>query len=769
MKNFTAHFASAVLRFRFTVLFLSFLLFCGSLYYAQRVYFDNSNEMWFLEGDPALQDYRKLIRFFGDDEFLVLGFENADKSTLFQQKSLERIQKITEFLEAEEYVTKVQSLTKAEQIVGKEDTLSVEKLFPDGSFKLSPEELKQIEKRATGDTLLQNLVITKDGRFSMIIARTEHIPETIDFKVELVQKLKHYLAELPGADDFRMYISGGPALDEAFMSFSSYDQQRLIPLVLLLIFVVLLFLFRRASGVFMPLVVIGGTVLLVFGFIGFKGENLNFLNAILPIIILAIGIADAVHILAAHRRFCAKGMPSEKAAEETICHLFAPCFYTSLTTCIGFMAFSGSPIAPVKEFGMQAAVGVGGAFLLSVTLLPVLLSFSKPGMTAVSGLSRTFFLPSLFSFITGLQTKGIIITLAVFLFLTFSSLSAMRLVHVDANAMKYFKADSDIRIASEYIDGKVQGAFNIELIIDAGKKGEVKNPEVLRQIEELQHFLEDDPRFGKVISIVDFIKQMNKVMHNDDPLYYRLPETRREVAQYLLLYSLSSPDEDLSDMIDFSERYTRLSVRVPVLPTSEYKKLTGAITTFLHNELPRLQANMTGILVLFNNIDSYVIDTQIRSFTIAFSLIFLMMIFIFRSFSFGVLSMIPNLFPVCIAGGVMGLFGINLEFGTAMVACIVIGIAVDDSIHYLMRYQQKYKEGYPVRQALSLALEEAGEPIVFTSVILFFGFAVLLFASFNPNLYMGLLVCVGIIFALLADIFLLSALLLLLHRKKKDL
>ena len=552
------------------------------------------------------------------------------------------------------------------------------------------------------------------------------------------------------------------------MSFSSYDQKRLIPLILLLIISVLLLLYRSLSGVLMPLIVIGGTVLLVFGAIGLMHRNLNFLNAILPVIILAIGIADAVHILSAHSRYVVSGMKPKEASEETIKHLFAPCFYTSFTTCIGFMAFLGSPIAPVKDFGMQAAVGVFGAFILSVTLLPVLLSYLKPKGHKASNRFSKMFLGSLFKFVSSLEKRGIGFTVLLFLILTVISMYAMSWVHVDANAMKYFKEDSPIRISSEYIDSKVKGAFNIELVIDAKEKGGVKNREVLQQIEQLQNFLENDPRFGKVISIVDYLKKMNKVMHNDKPSFYRLPENRNAVAQYLLLYSLSSPDEDLSDMIDISERYTRLSVRVPVLPTSEYKKLTGAIERYLQNELPNLHANMTGILVLFNNIDSYVIDTQIRSFAIAFSLIFLMMIFIFRSFSFGVLSMIPNLFPVCVAGGVMGFFGINLEFGTAMVACIVIGIAVDDSIHYLIRFQQWQRKGKSAKEAISLALEEAGTPIIFTSVILFFGFAVLLFASFNPNLYMGLLVCVGIVFALLADIFLLSALLLFLYRFCKN-
>ncbi|MBF0275034.1 MAG: MMPL family transporter [Nitrospinae bacterium] len=763
IKKFIEVFSVSVVRFRIWVILFSLLLAVGSLYCAKDLKFNNSNEMWFIEDDKTLLDYQSLLATFGDDEFLIVGIENKDKTSLFNQQDIEKIKQITDFLKEEEYVTKVQSLSKAEIITGDEEGLTVRKLFK--RFDLTKKEYQEKEKIALNDRLLKGLLINEDATFSIITGRVKHVEGTIDFKVVLSNKLKQFIKDINQENNYNIFLSGGPILDESFLTHSLNDQMKLMPVLTLVIVITLFYSFRTIFGTILPLGVIFGTIVMVYGYMGVLGHDMNMLNAIVPIIILAIGVADAVHILVDYYHEVNKGHSSKIAAENSIKNLFTPCFFTSITTSIGFLSFSTSKLVPLKELGGEAAFGVFAAFLLSVTLLPALLSFLKPKPKKAERITENNLFYNQLHRISTFTPRQNKVILTVFGIITMVFLYFVLQVKVDANAMNYFKDSSVIKQETSYIDSRLKGIFNIEIVVDSGKDGGVKEPEFLKKLEVLVQHFESFPDYGKIISLLDFIKKMNKVMHEDREEFYKIPDTREEVAQYLLLYSFSSPDEDLTDIVDYNYRYTRISARVPIMNTSRSKELTQETKTFIKQELPELSITLTGLAILFNALDIYILDSQITAFSTAFFLIFFMMILVFKSLKYGILSMIPNLFPVFAAAGIMGMFGIYLEFGTVMVACVVIGIGVDDSIHYLNRYLRKKRSGYSRRESIAFALHEAGKPIVFTSVILFFGFFVLLFGSFKINILFGLLVCVAILFALLADLFLLSSIMLTLPDK----
>ena len=758
-------FAAVIIRFRLLVIILTVFSIGYAWHISKGLVFNNSNEMWFLENDRTLLDYNNLLKLFGDDEFIVIGIENRNKFSIFQRESIEAIHEITEFLRDLNHITKVQSLSKVEIITATEDVLTVEKLFD--RFNLSPEEYKVKEKTALNEPLINGFLITDDGAFSLVYARVTHVEGSITHKVELSRKIQVFLKKFPKRERFNFYYAGGPALDESFLSIFENDQRVLIPLVLIIIALVLLYSFRSLTGVLLPVIVIHGTVIFVYGFTALMNHELNILNAIVPVIILAIGIADAVHILVDYYHEVNMGKTSKKAAENTIINLFSPCFFTSITTSISFLAFTSSRIVPLRELGMQSAFGVFAAFILSITFLPALLSYIKPKDLKAKKIMQENIFFNLFIKIakfTPEQNKKILLTYGI---LTILFIYFVLQVKVDANAMNYFKDNTTVKIDTEYIDSRLKGTLNAEFVIDAETDGGVKNPAFLRKLERFQNYLQTIPEFGRVISMLDYLKKMNQVMHNDDKAYHKVPDSREEVAQYILLYSFASPDEDLSDMIDFKYRYARISVRMPIMDTSKNKALMKKVKVFLKTEFPRLPVNPTGLVILFNNIDEYILDSQISSFSLAFLLIFFMMILVFRSLKFGALSMIPNLLPVLAAGGLMGFLGINLEFGTVMVACVVIGIGVDDTIHYIGRYLRKRRENIAIRESIELALTESGKPIIFTSIILFFGFFVLLFASLTLNIYFGLLVCIAVIVALLADLFYLTAIILSIPEKNK--
>jgi len=758
-------FASSIIRYRLIVIIISIFSIGFAWQISRDLVFNNSNEMWFLEDDRTLLDYQNLLELFGDDEFVAIGIENRDKSSVFQTETIETISKITNFLTDLDHITKVQSLSKVEIITGANDVLTVEKLLEKPDMTL--EEFKSKKEIALNDRLIKDFLITDDATFSLIYARIIHVEGSITHKVELSQKIQAFLENLPDKKKFHFYFAGGPALDESFLTTFKRDQSFLIPLVLIMITLVLFYSFRSISGVLLPLIVIVGTVILVYGFMALMNHDLNILNAIVPIIILAIGLADAVHILVDYYHEISVGRNSEKAAENTIINLFTPCLFTSLTTSISFLAFTTSRIVPLKELGQQSAFGVFVAFILSITFLPALLSYIKAKDLKAKKITQENIFFNLFIKIakfTPDQNKIILLTYGI---LSFFLIYFTFQVKVDANAMNYFTDNATVKIHTQYIDSRLKGTLNAEFIIDSGADEGVKAPDFLHKLDKFQTYLKSVPEFGRTISILDYLKKMNQVMHNDDESYYKIPDSREETAQYLLLYSLASPDEDLTDLIDFKYRHARVSIRIPIMDTSKNKALMKKVKAFLESEISSLSVNLTGLVILFNNIDEYILDSQISSFSLAFLLIFIMMILVFRSLKFGALSMIPNLLPVFAAGGLMGFLGINLEFGTVMVACVVIGIGVDDTIHYIGRYLRKRRHGLGRRESIQIALTESGKPIIFTSVILFIGFFVLLFASLTINIYFGLLVCIAVLFALFADLFYLSAIILSLPEKNK--
>ena len=473
-------FASAIIRFRLLVIILSIFSIGYAWHISKDLAFNNSNEMWFLENDRTLLDYNNLLKLFGDDEFIVIGVENRNKSSIFQRDSIEAISKITKFLTDLDHVTKVQSLSKVEIITGAEDVLTVEKLF-DG-FDLGPEQYNAKEKTALNEPLINGFLITEDSAFSPVYARITHVEGSITHKVELSRKIQTFLKNFPGKERFNFYYAGGPALDESFLSTFENDRKMLIPLVLTMIVLVLLYSFRSLAGVLLPLIVIVGTVILVYGFTALMNHELNILNGIVPVIILAIGIADAVHILVDYYHELNMGRTSKKAAENTIINLFTPCIFTSLTTSISFLAFTTSRIVPLRELGMQSSFGVFAAFILSITFLPALLSYIKPKDVKIKKITQENIFFNLFIKIakfTPAQNKKILIAYGIFILI---SIYFMLQVKVDANAMNYFTDDTTVKIDTLYIDSRLKGTLNAEFIIDAGAEDGIKNPVFLHKL-----------------------------------------------------------------------------------------------------------------------------------------------------------------------------------------------------------------------------------------------------------------------------------------------
>ncbi len=729
------------------------------------LYFDNSNEMWFLPKDPALVRFDLLKERFGDNEYLLVGLEAREQDQdLFNKETLEMIHKITEFMEDHEFVTKASSLSKYQYIHSADDTLATDDLIEDiEALDDNPETYRTMAKIMAGEDLVHGFLITKDLRHTLISARILHIKNSSDHLVKVVQETRNFIKDSGFEQQgFKFRLMGNPLITEQFLSYTEKDNSTTLPLMLVLILVFMLISFRTIAGALLPFVVILGSILSVVGALGYLGFAFNVLNIGIITLLVAVGVGDAVHIITDFYQMRAKGDSPKEAAKAVIQILWIPCFNTTFTTSVGFMAISISNLRPLQEYGYLATIGVFMAFLISVTTLPALLSCVKGGNKTPKRLSESGYVAKLTAGLTPFNYKyRKPITIFSFILMGASLLVAAQL-KVDANFVNYFKEDSPIRTDIVYFDKQYGGGISLELMLDSGREDGVKDLAFLKEALAFQDYLENLEAMGKANSILNYIRKMNQSLHNDDPAEYRIPEDKGEetaglVAQYLLLYENGSPEEDLTDLKTGDYRYMRLSIRVHNMSTAKLKVLIEKVMDHQRKNFPHLKVEETGNMILFNNMDTYIEQGLVRSFSLAIGIIILCFFVLMRSVKYGFLAMIPSVFPILFAGGVMHLMGITLDFGTMMIAAITFGIAVDDTIHMMSRYVKNRRAGHERKDAMHRALIESGRAIVFTSIILYCGFTVSILSSFVPNIYFGFFGGIIILVALLADLFILPA------------
>jgi hydrophobe/amphiphile efflux-3 (HAE3) family protein len=763
MQRFISAWAEWVVEKRWFVIFATLLFFASMFLPYSNLYFDNSNEMWFLPDDPALADYEELRELFGSSQYLMIGFDASDKDSVIDFQHLHAIHELTEFLEDHEIVTKVASLSKYQYIHASDDTLRTDDIIEDMEFlEDTDEKMQRIRTIMAGETLVHDFLITQDLKHTVVIARTIYKKGEIDHHVKLVQDTLQFIKEKKYSEKgFKLHITGIPYISDNFLTTSTSDSQTTFPIMVLLVVILLGISFRSVSGVILPMVVILGSVITIVGVLGFLNWPFNMLNVNLPVLLMTVGIGDSVHILVDFFHHLENRLDAKAAAKKTVNLLFVPCLNTSVTTSIGFLAISSTSLLPLKQFGIVAAIGVFVAFIISVTTLPALLSFLPPMKNSEKKIITTGLIARFTRRIAPFADKKSRIILLLSLLLTFVAVGYTSTIQIDANFVNYFKKDTRIRKDIEYFKDQYHGGMNLEFIIDSGQEDGIKEPAFLKRVLALQNYLEGLEKTGEANSMIDYLRKMNRVMHNDQTDYYRIPETRDLVAQLLFLYTSTGPEEDLSDLMSFDRRYLRLSVKVPNMKTSRMVQQVNEIRTHMKREFPDINARITGDVVLYNNMDHYIHEGLVSSFSIAFLTIILCFFVLFRSIKYGLLAIIPSLLPIVFAGGVMGWMEINLDFATMMVAAITFGIAVDDTIHVITRYIHVRQDGKGRKEAVQLAIEETGRALIFTSIILYFGFSILIMSQFVPNIYFGFFSGLIIILALVADLVLLPAVMLL--------
>ncbi|WNO11557.1 efflux RND transporter permease subunit [Teredinibacter sp. KSP-S5-2] len=567
------------------------------------------------------------------------------------------------------------------------------------------------------------------------------------------------------------------------------EEMGLLYMAALFVMLVLLFLlFRSFSGVIWPFVIIVLTSITTIGLAGWMGLSASPFIVLTILLILTIGMADAVHITSGYLFFRNKGYNFQEAMRATYEKAGIACLLTSVTTIVGLLSLCFTDIVPVRYFAIMSATGVAVAFLFTLYLLPILLKFWSPiaknSGEKINIVSRFIdkVTPNIVPYIQKqldgvipLVLKSPILVVIPFIVIFAVCVYGAMQVKVDYSVLDQYTEDSNFYQSIKLMDEKMAGSSRISLYLDVKEDNALQNPEVLRVIENMQETLET--KYSDYVittsSIVDVVKDAYQKQNEGREDKYVIPSTKKELSQTLFMFNTADPEER-SRLV--SERYSKANITVTLKTYGseryrdvfvEMKKDIYSSLELIKQDYPDATISVTGIFAMGMKAADYLIVTILQSFGMALLVISLILLVIFSSVKAGFISLIPNLIPSFLALGILGLMGKPLDFYTMMLAPIIIGISVDDTIHFITQYRVEVMKDNDIIRALKSTVKECGQAVVFTSMILGLGFGIMSVATTPGFENLGKFGFLSVLSGLLCDLFLTPALIILFQLKFK--
>ncbi|NDY73824.1 efflux RND transporter permease subunit [Desulfobacter hydrogenophilus] len=717
-----------------------------------------------MENDPDLVFYETYKKEFGEDEFIIVAFSSDN---IFTPEMLKEIHGLTLKLEAVKEVKEIISITNVESILGTEYDFIVQPLCQDMPETMA--DAQKIKRLAFNLKSVKNNIVSDDGKSSLFLVRT--LPHEGDetYDARLLKKIEQIFSDNKGQESLlqrdKIHVAGWLVTDVNMSSHINRDNQVFMPLLYIILGSFLFFALKSVISVAIGMVNITLCLVWTMAALFLSGGAISPMTAILTPLMLALAVSDSVHVLPHFFKQKRTRENTLNLLKQTINDLWRPCFLTSLTTAIGFLSLLVSDIPPIRHFGLAAALGMMAEFALTMTLIPLSIYFFRHTEFIVKDfkireniLSKVSTKLSLFI----IQKKHWILLVSVLL--VAGSVIGVSKVEVETNLIEYFKKSSTVYRDFNFIDTRLNGVNTIEISIKHKNGESLITPETLRIIDRVETYLASLPIVGTTTSVNTFIKQMNKSFHAEDPQFYTIPESGEMIAQYMLIYG----GDEIYNFLNDSYSWTRISARISEHSSKKLEAYISGIQNFIENKIDDqdLEIRMTGKTFLVNKLVKNIVDSQVNSLLLAFIIIFGILFIVFKSFKLGLLSLIPNLLPILFNLGLMGLMGIPLNTATAIISAVAIGIAVDDTIHFLSVYQSARNQDMNMGEAAMNAVRLKGEPIMLTSFILCCGFGVMVFSSFVPTIQFGFLSAVIMISAMVCDLIILPALMLLYTKKK---
>ncbi|MEM7019492.1 MAG: MMPL family transporter, partial [Pseudomonadota bacterium] len=715
---------------------------------------DNSNEAFFRDGDKTQLLLDQFKDTFGNDDFV---FVLIDVEEAFDTKTLIHLGELAERLELEvPHLLELTWIGNVESITGVPGGIEIGELIPD--LALDNDALATIKARALSDPLYRDRLVSAGSNSVGILMEFENYPDIgIDPRKDSPPVIQNIIADF---SDLQTYVVGGPIMDYQMDADTAEEGPRWSGMAFLGIALMLILTTRSLIGVLVPLATIVLSVIWVMGIVATLGFTLNLYVIMVPTLLICVGVGYTMHVVAEFRQQQNEGKTSQVALDKTLSYVTRPIILTALTTAAGFLAFLGTDLVPLRELGVQAAIGVFVAFVLTYLFAVPVLSFirGKPPVGTVDNQLK----PDIFDRFLS-NTANFVVAWPRLIFAGFVVLIVITgygaaHLKIETSTIQSLPKDDPLRTAFEYVDSNMGGSMSLELMFIVDEEDGIKALDVVQDIEKLQNFLENHPRVIQTSSFLDQIKQMRQAMYENNPDYFALPSSRAQIAEYLLLYE-SGGGEQLDKYLSFTYDNARIQARTKSLRLGDIRPLEADIKQFIAANMPERNIQITGSLSLFSALADYIAIGQGRSFLYAFTAIALLMIISLRSIKLGLIAMIPNVLPVLFVLGVMGLAGIELNMVAMVLSPLILGVAVDDTVHFFVRFRRYFDELGDYELAYRETMRTVGRPLLFTTMVLAVGFLGFAWTKFDGPFFFAFNAGFAFATALFAD-FLLAPVLL---------
>lgn len=752
-------YAAFTLRHRWAVLLANLLFAALLLAGAGKLSFSADYQVYFGEDNPQLVAFEEVQNVYSkiDNTLFVIEPPGDDA---FNPDTLRLVREMTALAWEVPHVIRVDSISNYQHTEADGDDLLVADLVPEDA-DFSAQGLARIRAIATEEPLLRNRLTSPSGHVLAININHQHsenaveeVPETVAAERALRDAM---LDKYPG---HRIYMSGSNMMSNAFAEASQDDAKTLYPAmygILLLILYLLLRSVTATAATFVVILLSAGTAMGLAGHLGFV---LTSPSVIAPVIVTTLAVANAVHVLVTQFALMREGQDKLAAMAESLRLNFTPVMLTSLTTALGLLSINFADSPPLADLGNISAMGTLLAWLFAISLLPALIAILpvRPPAQERAGMSR---LMERFGRFSTRHPRAMLIGALV---VAVALSAAAPLNTANDKFVHYFDTSIQFRTDSDFMADNITGLYTMEYSLTAPDG--VSDPAYLAKLDAFKQWWLSQDKVMQVSSISDIFKRLNKNMHGDDPAYYRLPDDPQLAAQYLLLYEFSLPfGLDLNNTINIDKTASRFTVVFEHLKSAETRALVHRGEQWLLDNAPEMHGHAVSPAVMF----AFIAERNFKSMAIGIPLallgISLLLILALRSLKFGLISLVPNLLPMSMAFGLWALYSGEINFAMSFSMGVVLGIIVDDTIHFLSKYLRARRElGMGTEDAIVYAFRTVGHALLVTSLVLVAGFMVLTTSSFYPTVSMSQVTVMAIICALAIDFVLLPAVLMLLDR-----
>ena len=748
------------------------------------VTFDTSTEGFFSEDNPIRVDYDAFRERFGSDTQTLIVVRPPE---VFDLDFLEKLRAFHEALENEvPLVVEVTSLINARETRGEGDELIVGELLED--WPASEAELTALKQRVMANPLYVDFLISENGRITTVVIESEAYSGLgtsegfDDFddapaadgekpvyltgeEIESIVTAIYDVAARHRAPDFELHVTGTLVMTQDMQEEMRSDMALFTGLALLLIGCFLAVLFRRLAGVVLPIVTVVLSVIMTLSLMIMAGIPITLTTQILPSFLLAVGVGGSVHILAIFYQAQRRGESKEDAIAFALGHSGLAVVMTSLTTAGGLVSFTAADLQPIAHFGYVAPTGVLVALALTLVLLPALIAVFPMRSEPASGASRPALTQRIVVRVGAFATRHAGATIGVWAALLCVALVGTTLIRLSHSPYAWFPENHPTRVASDLVNDEMNGSLFIEFLVDSGRENGLHDPDLLRRLDDIRERAAEtrsnEMYVGKTLSIVDVVKEIHQALNENQTAYHAVPDDPQLVAQELLLFENSGSD-DLEDVVDPSFQVGRVTMKLPFLDAVNFPPLYDMLRAEVNEALgDRAEFTLTGLGVLAGETIVSVMHSMLRSYAIALAVICPMLILLIGNLRLGLVAVIPNLAPIVLALGLMGWTGMPLDSLTMLIGSIAIGLAVDDTIHFMHNFRRYYAKSGDVETAVRETLMTTGQALLFTSLVLSSGFFLYWFATMLLLHNFGLLTAFTIIAAFLADVLLAPALMVL--------